>query len=238
MPPIAPDAVLAPGSPASAGATYAMASSQSTSRHGSVIRLAHHRARARRSGWRGVAEGEAALDAGVALVGAAVLVRHHPHDLVAAQLGLERAADAAVRAGGEHRAGRHAQLDDGLLLQRRSSGRPARRRRTTRTRSSMKVSPALAETFESKPRPAMVSANVPCISSQARTQREQAMHLLASKSKYGLESSVGGVEVVLAVVAVADLAQADRRRPCPAARSRRWPGRSGSPAGGRRCRAP
>ncbi len=40
-----------------------------------------------------------------------------------------------------------------------------------------------AETFEPKPRPSMVSANVPCTSSQARTQREQAMHLLGSKSK-------------------------------------------------------
>ena len=30
---------------------------------------------------------------------------------------------------------------------------------------------------ESKPRPAMVSAKVPCTSSQARTQREQTMHL-------------------------------------------------------------
>src|SRR5580704_13929159 len=33
------------------------------------------------------------------------------------------------------------------------------------------------ETTESKPRLAMVSANVPCTSSQARTQREHTMHL-------------------------------------------------------------
>ena len=51
---------------------------------------------------------------------------------------------------------------------------------------SMNDSPAPADTFESKPRPSMVSANVPWISSQARTQREQAMHLDGSKSKYGL----------------------------------------------------
>src|SRR5882757_11099450 len=44
----------------------------------------------------------------------------------------------------------------------------------------------LGETLESKPRPWMVSAKVPCCSSQARTQREQTMHLLASKVKYGL----------------------------------------------------
>jgi hypothetical protein len=44
-------------------------------------------------------------------------------------------------------------------------------------------------TCASKPRPAMVSANVPWTSSQARTQREQAMHLAGSKSKYGFEVS-------------------------------------------------
>jgi hypothetical protein len=32
------------------------------------------------------------------------------------------------------------------------------------------------ETRESKPRPSIVSAKVPCTSSQARTQREQTMH--------------------------------------------------------------
>jgi hypothetical protein len=47
----------------------------------------------------------------------------------------------------------------------------------------------LAATFESKPRLWMVNARVPCCSSQARTQREQTMHLLASKVKYGLVSS-------------------------------------------------
>ncbi len=39
------------------------------------------------------------------------------------------------------------------------------------------------ETRESKPRPLIVSANVPCVSSQARTQRLQTMHLLESKLK-------------------------------------------------------
>src|ERR1700742_3023537 len=48
-----------------------------------------------------------------------------------------------------------------------------------------------AATFDMKPRPWMVSANVPCTSSQARTQREQTMHFEDSKVKYGLEASVG-----------------------------------------------
>src|SRR4051812_24198135 len=55
---------------------------------------------------------------------------------------------------------------------------------------SMKSTPP-ADTFDSKPRPSIVRANVPCTSPQARTHREQAMHFDASKSKYGLLSSVG-----------------------------------------------
>ena len=41
---------------------------------------------------------------------------------------------------------------------------------------SINDSCAPAETRLSKPRPSIVKANVPCTSSQARTQREQAMH--------------------------------------------------------------
>jgi len=43
------------------------------------------------------------------------------------------------------------------------------------------VPPALI--LDAKPRPSIVSAKVPWMSSHARTQREQAMHLLASKVK-------------------------------------------------------
>ena len=46
----------------------------------------------------------------------------------------------------------------------------------------MKSTPP-GETLLAKPRPRIVSANVPCTSSQARTQREQTMHLEASKVK-------------------------------------------------------
>src|SRR5262245_28890064 len=48
-----------------------------------------------------------------------------------------------------------------------------------------------ADTRDSRPRPSMVSANVPCVSSQARTQREQTMHRSLSKRKYGLLWSTG-----------------------------------------------
>src|SRR5690606_3534196 len=43
---------------------------------------------------------------------------------------------------------------------------------------------------EAKPLPEMVRANVPWVSSQARTQRLQTMHLDGSYEKYGFESSV------------------------------------------------
>ena len=59
----------------------------------------------------GVAPGEAALHAGMALVGAAVLVRHHADDFVALHLSLEGAADAAIGAGGDDGMFRLAHLD-------------------------------------------------------------------------------------------------------------------------------
>ncbi len=65
----------------------------------------------------GVAEREAALDAGVALVGAAVLVGDHAHDALALHLGLEGAADAAVGAGGDDAVLGLALLDDRFLDQ-------------------------------------------------------------------------------------------------------------------------
>src|SRR5664279_900392 len=52
-----------------------------------------------------------------------------------------------------------------------------------------KVSSWPAATIDAKPRPSMVSAYVPCVSSQARTHREQTMHLAGSNVKYGLDSS-------------------------------------------------
>ena len=49
----------------------------------------------------------------------------------------------------------------------------------------------LADTFDANPRPWIVSANVPWVSSHARTHREQAMHIVWSKVKYGLLVSFG-----------------------------------------------
>ena len=59
------------------------------------------------------------------------------------------------------------------------------------THSELRKLSAIApgETLDSKPRPWMVRAKVPCTSSQARTQREQTMHFDGSKVKYGFDSS-------------------------------------------------
>jgi hypothetical protein len=167
-------------------ATRPIASSQLTSRQGSVDLLADHRLEdAVRDG--SIAPGEAALDAGMAAIGLAVLPGHHAHELLAAHLGLEVAADAAIGAGRDHRMLGLADLDDRLFRTASPSGRPARRRRRRRIRSSGNRSACRATRGESKPRPSIVSAKVPCTSSQARTQREQTMHLDGSKVKYGFD---------------------------------------------------
>src|SRR5512145_2322803 len=48
----------------------------------------------------------------------------------------------------------------------------------------------LAATRDANPRPSIVSANVPWVSSQARTQREQTMQRFGSNAKYGLLASI------------------------------------------------
>src|SRR5690606_14004410 len=65
----------------------------------------------------GIAPGEAGVAAGMAVVGVAVLVRHHAHHFVALDLGLERAANAAIGAGGGHAAFGLAHLAQRLLGQ-------------------------------------------------------------------------------------------------------------------------
>lgn len=64
-----------------------------------------------------VPPGKTALDTGVTVVGAALLVRNHAHQLVAFHLGAERAAHPAIGAGGDHRPFGLAQLHKTLLAQ-------------------------------------------------------------------------------------------------------------------------
>ena len=51
------------------------------------------------------------------------------------------------------------------------------------THSDDRKSAPPVPTLDSKPRPKIISANVPWTSSQARTQREQTMHAAGSKVK-------------------------------------------------------
>ena len=153
-----------------------------TSRHGSVILLADHRlGDAVLVG--GVAPGEAALDAGMAVVGLAVLVGHHAHDRVALHLRLEGAADAAIGAGRDDAVLGLAHRRSPIFSIRVAVGQAWTQAPQETHSESRKASSCPAETCESKPRPSMVSAKVPCTSSQARTQREQTMHLAGSKVK-------------------------------------------------------
>ncbi len=65
-----------------------------------------------------VAPGEAPFDARMAVIGEAVLIRHHADDFVALDLGLEGTADAAITAGGDNRAIGAALLEHRLFHQR------------------------------------------------------------------------------------------------------------------------
>jgi hypothetical protein len=65
----------------------------------------------------GIAISEATLHAGVATVGLAVLVGDHPHQFIAAHLGLEGTSNAAIGAGSDDRTLGRADLDDRLFLQ-------------------------------------------------------------------------------------------------------------------------
>ena len=127
------------------------------------------------------------------MVGVAVAVRHHAHDLVVLHLRVERAADAAIGAGRRHdafAAGRSAISDFSVsaTVGHASTHAPHDTHSDARNGSFW-----LAETFESKPRPWIVSANVPCTSSHARTQREQTMHIVGIEGEVGVARVLGSV---------------------------------------------
>jgi hypothetical protein len=142
---------------------------------GVVDRVADHRVQDA-LGMVGIAPGEAALDAGMAPVRLAVLVGHHAHQLIAVELGLERTAHAAIGAGGhDERVGVPSSITDFSCKRRRRAGLHAGAAADAIRRQEIVPAPP-ALTRLSKPRPSIVSAKVPCTSSQARTQRLQTMH--------------------------------------------------------------
>ena len=160
---------------------------------------------------RRITPGEAALHAGMAVIGLAVLVRRHAHDAVALKLGLEGAADAAIGAGGDHRALRRAVLDDGLLHQ--------RRRRAGLHAGAARDALGFEEVLVHAGRDVAREAAV------VDRQRERALDFFAGANAARADDALRRIEgeirvrlvlrlmgVVLAVIAVADFAQTHRAR--------------------------
>ena len=157
-----------------------------------------------------VAPSEAALHARMAFVGATVLVGHHPDYLVSPHLGLERAADAAVRTGRDHASARHAQGDDRLLFERRGRARLY----------ACAAGDALGAEEAAGTRRDLRGEATAC-----NCQRESALGLLAGAHATRANDALGaieaevrvalvllGVEMVVTGVAVANLPEPDSSR--------------------------
>ena len=199
--------------------------SQLTSRQGSVIGADHRLGDAVRVG--GVAPGEAALDAGMAAIGLAVVPGHHPDDLGRPHLGLEAAADAAVAQVGDDAAIRLAgsMIDFSISVAVGQAWTQAPQETHSDPRESLR--PCRRTVAKAKPR--------------RRWSARRCLHLLAGRRSAGrrciwtdrgemgwLSSCrAASCECGFAVVAVAH-SRRPRRPPCPAIRSRRSPGRSGN----------
>ena len=164
------------------------------------------------------------------------LYGNHAHDLVALELRLERAADAAIGAGGDDRALGRALVDDAFSLS--VAVGQACTQAPQETHSDDRKSTPPGETFESKPRP-------------EDGQRERALHLLAGAHAARADDAFRGFEGEIGIGRVGRRRRDDwrrrsrsarragrRRRPASAIRNRRWRCRSGSRADGRRYRAP
>jgi len=128
---------------------------------------------------RGVAPGKAALDAGMALVGLAVLPRHHAHHGVAFHLGLEAAAHAAIGAGGDHAVLGLAEFDHGLFLQGRG-------------RASLHAGTA-AHAFAVHEGLLLARRHARRESAACNRQRERALHLLAGAHAAVADDAFGRV---------------------------------------------
>ena len=156
---------------------------------------------------RRVSPGEASLHARMTLVRPSVLVGDHADDLVAAQLGFERAADPAVRAGGDHGAARHAQVDDGLLLERR--GRAGLHARAARNalRAQEVACPRRNLRAETPARDREGEGALDLLAGPHAARADDALG--AVEGEIGVALVLLGVQVVVTCVAVADVAKAD-----------------------------
>ena len=155
-----------------------------------------------------IAIGEAALDAGMAVVRLAVFVGNHADELLAPHLGLEGAADAAIGAGRDRRMFGLANLDHRFLNQRGG-------------RAGLDAS-AAGYAFRLEERLRLPCRHPAAEPAPVNRQREGALHFLAganaavaddafrrivAKIRVGFVLRVG--EVIVALIAVADVAKPD-----------------------------
>ena len=157
----------------------------------------------------GIAPGEAPLDAAMAAIGLAFLPWHHPDQFIAAHFRPERAADAAIGAGGDDRTIGCADLDDLVFLQ--GGGRTCLH------------AGAAGNAFGGQEILLLSRAHRRCKAASVNGQREGALGFVAGahaaraddalggiEGEIGVALVPGGVEVVLAFIAIAHVAQADR----------------------------
>src|SRR5690606_13235871 len=157
----------------------------------------------------GIAVGEATLDAGMPAVGLAILPRDHPHELLAAHFGAESAANTAISAGRNDRALRQADRLDALFLQRIC-------------RTGLNAGAAAHAFGREEIVIGLAGADLRGESATVDGERESALDFVASthaaraddalgrvEIEVGIGMIDGRVEVVLALVAVAHVAQAN-----------------------------
>ena len=142
------------------------------------------------------------------MIGLAILVRRHANDLVALHLGLEGTADTAVRAGCDNRMIRLAVIDDALLHERRG-------------RACLHAG-AAGDTFRAEEVLADTGGDFGVEAAALDGESKRALNLVtgthtarADDALRGIELEIGVagvdrcVEVILAVEAVAHIAQPD-----------------------------
>ena len=157
---------------------------------------------------RGVADRESALHAGMPVIGMPVLVRHHAHDFLALHLGAEGAPDTTVGAGGDLAVLRLAHLDQRIFRQRR--------------RGAGLHAGAARHAFRIHERHVLAGGHRRVEAPALDRQRQRALLLVAGAHAAGADDAFAGVEreiriagvldrdpVILALVAIADLAQSD-----------------------------
>ena len=180
---------------------------RTTSCHGIGNPVADHRLE-NAFAMRSVTPGEAALHAGMAAVRLAVLIGNHADDLVAAHFRLERTADAAIGAGRHHRMLGLADLDHRLFGERRR-------------RAGLDAG-AAGHAFRSQKRLLHAGRHDRIEAAAGDRQRKSALHLFAGAhatraddafgrliGEIGVRLVLAGVRMLVAIVAVTHVAQAD-----------------------------